>query len=102
MRGGPRKGNSATAASGSAASNNDDDKAKFMLSALAAAQAKLLEGSRWVGRDFDSQARAMDAGEIERTTIHGDVTAVEAKALIDDGIAVTPLPLPVVPPEKRN
>ena len=98
----PRKGNSATAASGSAASNNDDDKAKFMLSALAEEQAKLLEGSRWVGRDFDSQARAMDAGEIERTTIHGDVTAVEAKALIDDGIAVTPLPLPVVPPEKRN
>lgn len=98
----PRKGNSHAARPASLAATGDDEKAKAVLAALAAAQAKLLEGSQWVGRNFDDQARAMDAGEIERTTIHGEVTASEARALIEDGIAVTPLPLPIVSPEKRN
>lgn len=98
----PRKGNSKSEPSVSLATNNDDGNAKAILSALAAAQAKMLEGSQWVGRNFDSQARAMDAGEIDRATIHGEVTSAEAKALIDDGIAVTPLLLPIVSPEKRN
>lgn len=98
----PRKGNSRSEEAISATTNADDAKAKALLSALAAAQEKLLEGSQWVGRTFDRQARAMDAGEIEKATIHGEVTGEEARALIEDGIAVTPLPLPVVPPEKRN
>ena len=98
----PKKGNSVSEKSVSLATNGDVSQAKDILSALAQAQAKLLEGSRWVGRNFDSQARAMDAGDVERATIHGEVTAAEAKALIEDGIAVTPLPLPIVPPEKRN
>ena len=98
----PKKGNSFAERSVALATTGGDTQAKDILSALAQAQAKLLEGSQWVGRDFDSQARAMDAGEIERATIHGEVTAAEAKALVEDGIAVTPLPLPIVPPEKRN
>ncbi|WP_219893203.1 DUF1178 family protein [Aquisediminimonas profunda] len=98
----PKKGNSLAERSVSLATISEENQAKEILTALAKAQAKLLEGSQWVGRNFDSQARAMDAGEVERSTIHGEVTAAEAKALIEDGIAVTPLPLPVVPPEKRN
>ncbi len=80
----------------------DDDKMKAMITTLAKAQAQLLSKSKWVGRDFDKTARAMDAGEVDRTTIHGEATPQEAKALIDDGISVLPLPLPVVPPDKRN
>ena len=98
----PRKGNTMRESIISSATNADDLHTKAALSALSAAQEKLLEGSAWVGRKFDSQARAMDSGEIEKSTIHGEVTAEQAKALVEDGIAVTPLPFPVIPPEKRN
>jgi hypothetical protein len=77
-------------------------KTKEMLASLAKMQTEVLSKSEWVGRDFDSQARAMDAGEIDRKTIHGEVSKDEAKSLIEDGIGVMPLPFPVVPPSKRN
>ena len=76
--------------------------AKAMLAVLAKAQAAMLEKSTWVGRKFDSQARAMDAGESPKESIYGEVTAQEAKALVEDGIGVMPLPLPVTPPEQLN
>jgi hypothetical protein len=44
----------------------------------------------------------MDAGDAETSTIHGEVTKDEAISLIEDGIAVMPLPFPIIPPEKRN
>jgi hypothetical protein len=72
------------------------------IAALAKAQAKALETSTWVGTSFDSQARAMEAGDIPTASIHGQATAEQAKALIDDGIAVMPLPFPVIPPNQRN
>ena len=75
---------------------------KAMLAALAKAQAAALENSTWVGDQFDSKARAMDAGEIKQASIHGQVTRGEARALIEDGIAVSPLPFPVIPPDQRN
>jgi hypothetical protein len=75
---------------------------KKFLAAAAAAQAKMLEKSQWVGRSFADKARAMDAGETPHATIHGEVTRDEAKALIDDGVAVTPLPFPVIDPAKAN
>jgi hypothetical protein len=76
--------------------------AKMMLAALAKAQAAVLENSNWVGRDFAIQARAMDAGEIDKTSIHGEASHAEVKSLIDDGIQIAPLPLPVVPPNQLN
>ncbi len=69
---------------------------------LAAAQAKALESSEWVGGAFANRARAMHAGEEPHATIHGQATAAEAKALVEDGVPVAPLPLPVVPPEQLN
>ena len=76
--------------------------AKAMLAVLAKVQSEMLAKSTWVGRKFDSQARAMDAGEAPKASIYGEVTAQEAKALVEDGIGVMPLPLPVTPPEKLN
>lgn len=76
--------------------------AKAMLKALASAQADALRDSRWVGDRFASEARAMHLGEQSRETIHGVATASEAQSLSEEGIAVTPLPLPVVPPEAAN
>lgn len=80
----------------------DDAKAKKLLAKLARAQAAALENSTWVGNKFDSQARAMDAGEIDKSSIHGEVTRDQAKSLIEDGIGVLPLPLPVIAPDKCN
>jgi len=75
---------------------------KAVLAALAQAQASLLEKSTWVGRQFAAQARAMDAGEIDQSSIYGEVSPAEARDLIEDGIGVMPLPLPVTPPKQLN
>ena len=73
-----------------------------MLQALAAAQTKALENSEWVGRAFADKARAMHYGEEAHSAIHGEVAPQEARALIEEGVEVAPLPLPVVPPEAKN
>jgi len=75
---------------------------KAALAALAEAQKKALEGSTWVGRAFANRARAMHEGEIDAAPIHGEASAEEARALIEDGVPVAPLPLPVTPPDTRN
>ncbi len=75
---------------------------KQALHQLAAAQAKVLDGSQWVGNAFASRARAMHQGEEDHKPIHGQASIAEAKALVDEGVKVAPLPLPVVPPEKTN
>lgn len=80
----------------------DADVAKAALAKLAAAQAKMLEGSEWVGRSFATRARAMHAGEETAAVIHGQTSLAEAKALADEGVPVAPLPLPVTPPESIN
>ena len=98
----PKKGNTTPDRRAAATIDADHSETKKLLAAMANAQEKMLEGSQWVGRKFDNQARAMDAGEIEKSTIHGEVTAKEAHALMEDGVAVMPLPFPIIPPEKRN
>ncbi len=75
---------------------------KAAVAALAAQQAEVLKDSTWVGRNFASRARAMHDGDAPHAPIHGEASAAEAKALIDDGVAVAPLPFPVVPPGQRN
>ena len=75
---------------------------KAALAAMAAAQAKVLERSEYVGLAFTDRARAMHLGDEPVATIHGQATAEQAKALVDEGVPVAPLPFPVVPPEARN
>jgi hypothetical protein len=69
---------------------------------LAAIQSELLKNSRWVGDEFADTARAMHAGDIGREQVHGNATLDQAKSLVDDGIPVAPLPLPVTPPRQIN
>ncbi|HEX4693878.1 DUF1178 family protein [Sphingomonas sp.] len=75
---------------------------KAAMAALASAQAKALEGSEWVGAAFAGRARAMHAGDEEPAPIHGQATIAQAKEMIEDGVPVAPLPLPVIPPEACN
>jgi hypothetical protein len=72
------------------------------LVALAKAQAEALRNSTWVGDKFAEESRAMHYGERDEAPIHGQATLAEAKALIEEGIPVVPLPFPVAPPEKLN
>ena len=44
----------------------------------------------------------MHAGEEAHAPIHGQASLAEAKALVDEGVAVAPLPLPVNPPKTLN
>ncbi len=69
---------------------------------LAAVQAEAIKTSTWVGKDFERQARAMDAGEADQAQIHGQATPEQARAMMDDGIGVMPLLIPIVPPEECN
>ena len=49
-----------------------------------------------VGNNFPEEARKMHYGETEARNIRGHATPEETEALIDEGIAVMPLPLPDV------
>lgn len=76
--------------------------AKALIGRIAAAQRRALAGSDYVGDRFASEARAIHLGEAEARGIHGQATARDAKALVDEGVPVAPLLLPVVPPSKEN
>lgn len=69
---------------------------------MAALQAQALQQSTWVGDQFAAQSRAIHYGEREEAAIHGQATIAEAEALIEEGIAVMPLPFPVAPPDEVN
>ena len=75
---------------------------KAAMKALAQAQAKALEKSEWVGAAFSERARAMHAGDVPATPIHGQTSLAEAKSLIEEGVPVAPLPLPIIPPDAVN
>jgi hypothetical protein len=72
------------------------------LAKLAAMQAEMLKGSRWVGDEFSETARAMHSGDVAPEQVHGNATLEQAKSLAEDGIPVAPLPLPVTPPTQVN
>ena len=52
-----------------------------------------------VGEKFPNEARAMHYGDKEHRPIYGEASPEEARALIDEGVEVSPLP---VLPEDRN
>ena len=70
--------------------------------ALAAAQAKALSKSEWVGDRFAEEVRSMHYGESEEKQVHGSASGKEAAALIEEGISVAPLLVPIAPPDKLN
>lgn len=50
------------------------------------------ETSDYVGADFVSEARAIHLGDAPERPIWGEARADEARALIEDGVPVAPLP----------
>lgn len=73
-----------------------------MLRAVALAQAEAIKSSTWVGDSFAQDARAMHYGDKDVAPIHGQATPEEARDLLDEGIAIAPLLIPVAPPGEVN
>lgn len=59
----------------------------------------VLKNADNVGKKFPDEARKMHYGDIEHRAIYGEATTEEARALIDEGVEVAPLP---VLPDDRN
>lgn len=56
--------------------------------------------SDYVGLSFADQARAMHEGHAESRAIHGEARPEDARALIEDGVPIAPLPF--LPRQKAN
>ena len=60
--------------------------------ALAEMRKEVETNSEYVGLNFAKEARAMHDGDKEHRSIYGEAKPEEAKALIEEGVPVTPLP----------
>ncbi|MGL4541853.1 MAG: DUF1178 family protein [Polymorphobacter sp.] len=69
---------------------------KAALAALAQVQREVEANADYVGADFASEARALHDGEAPMRAIYGEASLADAAALVDDGIAVSPLPFATV------
>ncbi|MFC7705675.1 DUF1178 family protein [Plastorhodobacter daqingensis] len=68
--------------------------------ALAALRREIEANATYVGMNFATEARAMHAGEREARAIYGEARPEEARALIEEGVPVAPLPF--LPKQKAN
>jgi hypothetical protein len=59
---------------------------------LAELRRKIEAESDYVGLSFAAEARAIHEGTAPARSIHGEARADEARALLEDGIPVAPLP----------
>ncbi len=60
--------------------------------ALASMKKQVEENADYVGGNFVKEARAMHDGDAPERSIYGEAKPEEAKALIEDGVPVMPLP----------
>ena len=58
------------------------------------------ENSTYVGKNFVKEARAIHDGTAPERMIHGEAAPEEAKALVEDGVQIAPLPF--LPKSKVN
>jgi hypothetical protein len=68
--------------------------------AIAALRRHVTETSDYVGMNFAAEARRIHAGEAPARSIHGEARPDEARAMIDEGLPVAPLPF--LPARKVN
>ncbi|MFV0514516.1 MAG: DUF1178 family protein [Jhaorihella sp.] len=68
--------------------------------ALAELRKRVEQNSDYVGRKFAAEARAIHDGTAPERAIWGEARADEARALVEDGVPVAPLPF--MPSRKTN
>lgn len=60
--------------------------------ALAQMRKQVEDNATYVGGNFARKAREMHAGTAPETSIYGEASLVEVRALVEDGVPVMPLP----------
>lgn len=68
--------------------------------AMAELRRQVEANSEYVGLNFAAEARRMHDGDIDQRAIYGEAKPEDARALIEDGVPVAPLPF--MPPRKAN
>ncbi|SDE71023.1 hypothetical protein SAMN05421538_11012 [Paracoccus isoporae] len=63
-------------------------------------RAQIEDNSDYVGLRFADEARAMHEGRSDKRSIHGEAKPEEARALIEDGVPIAPLPF--IPKRQTN
>lgn len=76
-----------------------DERARELREALRSTFKAMKSTARDVGRAFPEEARKMHYGDSEDTGIYGEANREEAEALLEEGIAI--LPLPALPDERN-
>lgn len=71
-----------------------------MADKIAELKAHIETTSDYVGENFAKEARAMHSGETPERSIYGEANLAEAKALIEEGVPLAPLPF--IPARKVN
>jgi hypothetical protein len=66
---------------------------------LRALREQIVANSEHVGTRFPEEARKIHYGEAEGRPIYGEASPAEARALIEEGIDVAPIP---IMPDDRN
>jgi len=75
------------------------EKERELRAMLRAMREHVTKNAEDVGERFPDEARKMHYGEVEHRSIYGEASPAEARALIEEGIEVHPLPLV---PDDRN
>ncbi|MEZ0169237.1 DUF1178 family protein [Microvirga sp. TS319] len=75
------------------------DREREIRAALRALREHVIRNSEDVGKDFVEEARKMHYGEAEERSIYGEADLEEARALLEEGIDV--LPIPHVPDDRN-
>lgn len=75
------------------------ERERAMRAMLKAVREHVVKTADYVGPGFAEEARRMHHGEIEHRSIYGEADSAEARALIEEGIEVHPLP---TAPDDRN
>ena len=70
-----------------------------ILEGLKTLRQKMIENSDYVGREFAEEARKIHYGESEERNIYGESSKEDVQDLLDEGIAV--LPVPILPEEQN-
>ena len=68
--------------------------------ALRAMRAELEKNADYVGETFATEARAIHVGDAPERPIWGQANLKEAKALVEEGVPIAPIPFG--PPRKTN
>ncbi|HEY8382134.1 MAG TPA: DUF1178 family protein [Microvirga sp.] len=75
------------------------DKERQMRTMLRAFRQHVQQNAEHVGDRFADEARKMHYGEAEQRSIYGEANPADARALLEEGIEVHPLP---IVPDDRN